>query len=313
MEHKIVIADCDLDNIDAELAIFRENGFGCDWRNCIMEDEVIAGCGDATVLIVQYAKLSRRAIAALPKLQLIVCYGTGTDTVDLEAAREHGIRVCNVPDYCTNEVADQAAAHTLSLQRKLYQANIDVRQGRWNYADTMPVRRLGALVVGVIGFGRIGKAYAKRMHAFGASILATASRSQEIPDYVTVVHLDDLLRQSDIISIHCPGDGNENLIGDREFSMMKDGAYLINVSRGIIIDEAALDRALVSGKLAGCGLDVVREEPLPAGHFLLRHSNLTISPHSGWYSEESEQELKRKATEEVLRFIKGEPVHHPVV
>ena len=313
MNHKIVISDCDLDNIDTELEIFRKSGYSCDWRNCISEEEVIAGCKDATVLLVQYAKLSRRVIEALPNLRQIVCYGTGTDTVDLEAAREHGIRVCNVPDYCTNEVADQAAAHTLSLQRKLYQTNVDVRQGRWNYIDIMPIRRLASQTIGIIGLGRIGKAYAKRMHAFGAKIIATPTRAQDVPDYITILPLEELLTQADIISIHCPANGNQNLIGDREFAIMKDGAYLINVSRGSIVDEEALDRALSSKKLAGCGLDVAVTEPMPAHHPLLRHENLTISPHSGWYSEEAERELAQKVTEEVLRFVKGESVHYPVV
>ena len=106
MDHKIVTSDCDLDDINTELELFGANGLSCDWRNCISEEEVITGCTDTTVLLVQYAKLSRRAIESLPNLKQIVCYGTGTDTVDLEAAKEHGIRVCNVPDYCTNEVAD---------------------------------------------------------------------------------------------------------------------------------------------------------------------------------------------------------------
>jgi len=313
MEQKIVICDCDHKSIEIEEEVLKKHGYTCDWRRCMTEDEVIAGCADATVLLVQYAKVGRRAMEALPNLKQIVRYGVGVDTIDLEAARELGIEVCNVPDYGTFEVADQAMAHTLCLARKLYMTNADIRKGRWNYADAIPMHRLSVMTVGVIGLGRIGKAYAARMHAFGTKVIATDELAKDVPDYVTMVPFEELIKQSDIISIHCPADGNIGLIGEAEFAMMKDGAYLINVSRGGIIDEAALDAALTSGKLAGCGLDVAAKEPIPADHPLLRHPNLLVSPHIGWYSEESADELKRKVAEEALRFVTGEPVHYSVL
>jgi len=123
---------------------------------------------------------------------LVVRYGVGYDTVDVKAARELGIEICNVPDYGTNEVADQAMAHTLCLIRKLYMTNSDIRQGDWNFINTMPVRRISTLTVGIIGLGRIGMEYAKRMNAFGAKIIATEQRSIAVPDFVTMVSLDGL-------------------------------------------------------------------------------------------------------------------------
>jgi len=310
--HKIVIADCDHKEIGIELDVFAKNGLECDWRKCVKEEEVIADCSDATVLLIQYARLSRRVMEALPNLRQIVRYGVGYDTVDIPAARELGITVCNIPDYGTGEVADQAMSHTLCLVRKLYLANADIRRGNWNFIDTMPIHRISCLTVGIIGLGRIGREYAKRMNALGARIIATDCRKLEAPDYISMVGFDELLGNSDVISIHCQADGNIGLIGEREFAMMKDGAYLINTARGGIVDEDALDRALSSGKLAGCGLDVASPEPIPADHPLLRHENLTVSPHMAWYSEESARELKRKVAEEAVRFVKGEPVHYPI-
>jgi len=313
MNCKIVICDLDHKDINTENQVFDAAGIQVDWRNYVTEDEVIEGCADANVLLIQYARISRKVMEALPNLKLVVRYGVGFDTVDIQAAREHGVQVCNVPDYGTNEVADQAMAHTLSLVRKLYMTNDDIRRGDWNFINTMPVRRINTLTTGIIGLGRIGCQYAARMHAFGAKIIATDHRNITPPDYVTMVGLDEIITQSDIISIHCPADGNIDLIGEKEFAAMKDGVILINVSRGGIVNEDALDGALAKGKLAGCGLDVAAKEPIPRDHPLLRHNNVTVSPHMAWYSEESAQELKRKVAEEAVRFAKGEQVKYSVL
>ena len=313
MAHKIVISDCDHHDIDIERGVLAAAGLEVDWRKCFTEEEVIEGCADASILMIQYARLSRRVMESLPNLKQIVRYGVGYDTVDVAAAKELGIQVCNVPDYGTNEVADQAMAHTLCLVRKLYMTNSDIRQGTWNFIKTVPVRRISCLTVGIIGLGRIGSQYAKRMHAFDAKIIACDIRVTPVPDYVTIVSFDELIRTADIISVHCPAQGNIDLIGASEFSKMKDGAILINVSRGGIVNEAALEAALASKKLAGCGLDVTAKEPMPADHPLLRYDNLTVSPHMAWYSEESAAELKRKAAEEAVRFVKGEAVFYSVI
>ena len=313
MTHKIVISDCDHKDINIEKSVFADAGFDCDWRECVTEDEVINGCADANVLIIQYARLSRKVLESLPNLKQVVRYGVGYDTVDVIAAKEMGVQVCNVPDYGTNEVADQAMAHTLCLVRKLYMTNSDVRRGRWNFIDTVPIRRMSCMTVGIIGLGRIGSQYAKRMNAFGVNIFACEIKSMSVPDYVKMVSFDELIRSSDIISVHCPAQNNIDLIGEKEFAKMKDGVILINVSRGGIVNEPALLAALSSKKLAGCGLDVAEKEPLATDNPLLGHSNLTISPHMAWYSEESAAELKRKVAEEVVRFIKGEAVHYSVI
>ena len=312
MQRHIVISDCDHDNIEPELEVLKKHGLRCELRKCVKEQEVIDGCKDATVLIVQYAQITRRAMQELPNLKQVVRYGVGVDTVDVDAATEHGVQICNVPDYGTNEVADQAMAHTLYLMRKLYKTNEDIRAGCWDYTRAKPIRRMSCLSAGIIGLGRIGKQYAKRMHAFGFQILAADPAAFDVPDYVSIVPLETLLKQADVISIHCPSDGNIDLISEREIAMMKDGVYIINTARGGILNEDALEKALSSGKVAGAGLDVASKEPIPADHPLLRHKNASVSPHIAWHSEEAARELKRKVAEEAVRFITGQPVHYPV-
>lgn len=310
MEHKIVISDCDHNDIRMETEVLAGEGLSCDRRKCLSEDEVIAGCADATVLLVQFARIGAKVIAALPGLKQVVRYGVGYDNVDIQAAREAGVTVCNVPDYGMAEVADHAMAMSLCLLRKLRVADAAVRRGSWTYSHTVPIRRIGTLTAGIVGFGRIGREYAKRMHAFGARILVTGRRVPETPEYARAVGLEELLRESDVISLHCPSGGNIGMIGPAEFALMKEGTVIVNTARGGIVDEAALDKALSSGKLAGYGLDVALAEPLPADSPLLRHENLVASPHMAWYSEEASRELKRKVAEEAVRFVGGrEPAY----
>jgi len=313
MEHKIVISDCDHNSVDIEMSTFRESGLTCDKLQCMTEEELITGCADATVMIVQNARITRNVLQNLPKLKHIVRYGVGFDAVDIGTARELGIQVSNVPDYGTHEVADQAAALTLALYRKLNLADSAVRQGRWNYEEFIPIHRFSALTVGLIGIGRIGEQYALRMNAFGPKIIAVDDKARSIPDFVTIKSFEEVIKQSDIISIHCPADGNIDLIGADEINSMKDGVIIVNVSRGGIINEEALDKALASGKVSGCGLDVTAVEPIPADNPLLRHKNLTITPHMGWYTEEAAKELKQKVAQEAIRFVKGEKILYSVI
>ncbi|MCL2323289.1 MAG: C-terminal binding protein, partial [Oscillospiraceae bacterium] len=188
----------------------------------------------------------------------------------------------------------------------------NIRSGTWDYVKTVPIHRFSCLTIGIIGLGRIGKQYAKRANAFGFRIIASDDRAFDVPDYVTMVPFETLLEQSDVVSLNCPRNNNIDLVSDREFSMMKKGACIINVSRGGLINEDALERALSSGKIAGAGIDVVSSEPMPRDHPLLKHDNVSISPHMAWYSEESFLELCSKVAEEAVRFVRGEELCYPV-
>lgn len=317
MNEKIIICDCDHQDVDTEKAVFDKAGQPFRWHHCMTQQEVIDECKGAVVFLNQYVRMDKVIFEAIPTLKCIVRYGVGVDNVNVDDATAYGVQVCNVPDYGTNEVADQALALMMNLVRKVYVVNAEVREGIWDYRRTIPIKRNACSTVGIIGLGRIGKAFSRRVHALGCRVIAcdplAGTEGFEVPDYVTMTDLDTLLRSSDIISIHCSlNETSRGMIGRDELAKMKPTAYLINVARGGIIDEEALDEALTNGVIAGAGLDVVASEHLNADAPLLRHKNFLVSPHMAWYSEESAVELNRKAAEEAVRFLNGEPVHYPI-
>lgn len=313
---KIIITDCDHNNIDIENSVFEAAGLSVIQKNVKAEDEVIAACRDADILIVQYAQITRKVMKACPKLKLVIRYGVGVDTIDLEAAEEYGIWVGNVPDYGMNEVADHAITLALAMTRKILMMNQYTKDGVWDYAKSIPIHRFQMMTVGVIGLGRIGRNFAKKMHALGFTVIGFDpyyKANIETEQYVSAVSMDELLKKSDIISIHCPADGNQNLLNEKAFKKMKNTAVLVNVARGGIVDETALKKALEGGEIAGAALDCMVGEPVGADSPLFPLENLIVTPHMAWYSEEAQDELKRKVAEEAVRFSNGEPIHYPVV
>lgn len=308
----VIITDCDHANVDVESAVLKESKCAYRLLQCKTERDLIDQCGGTSVFLNQYAPISRKVIEALPALRLVVRYGVGVDNVDLDAATAHGVQVCNVPDYGMHEVADQAMTLLLNLTRRLTRMDGLVKAGIWDYSKAIPIRRYSCQTVGIVGLGRIGKQFARRARGFGFRIIATDDKAFDIPEDVEMVSFEQLLRESDIVSIHCPAENNRDLIDRRALGRMKDGAFLINTARGGIVNEKALEEAIASGRLAGAGLDVALVEPMPKEHPLLRHENVLVGPHMAWYSEEAALELKRKAAEEAVRFIRGEAVHYPV-
>ena len=316
-DKKLVICDCDHENVEAERAVIEKAGYEFDWLQCKSQDEVIENCKEAVVLMNQYIRMDRKVFEALPNVKCIVRYGVGVDNVNLDDATEYGVQVCNVPDYGTREVADQALALMMCLVRKVYLTNSLIRKGIWDYQKEIPLYRMSEATVGVYGIGRIGSEFAKRAHSMGCKVIAYDIEAQcegrTFPDFVEFVSREELIKRADIISIHCPlRPDTYHVFGKEEFKAMKNSAYIVNVSRGGIIDEEALDWALTNKEIAGAGLDVVEKEPLTIDSPLLKHENFVVSPHTAWYSEESALELKRKVAEEAVRFITGEQVHYPV-
>ena len=317
MNKKIVICDLDHKDVSAEAEVFQHAGYEFEWLRCTTQDEVIEKCKGAVVLLNQYVRLDKKIFEELPTVKCIVRYGVGYDNVNLKDATDYGVQVCNVPDYGTREVADQALAHMMAHVRKLTLSNQLVRKGIWDYQKNIPIYRLSECTVGIVGIGRIGSEFAKRVRALGCKVIAydieRSNGTRCFPDFVEFVSFEELLAQSDIISVHCPRDERTyHMFGKKEFEAMKESAFIINVARGGIIDEDALLYALENNLIAGAGLDVVEHEPLTAEHPLLRFDNFTISPHAAWYSEQAANELKRKAAEEAVRFLKNEAVHYPV-
>lgn len=309
-EKLVAITDCDHTDIEVESRALAAAGLKAPWFKCKTEDDIIANCKGFKSVINQYAPFTEKVFAALPDLKVVVRYGVGVDNVDLAAATRHGVKVCNVPDYGMYEVADQAMAFMLALVRKVVFNNDNVKKGVWSYQKAIPIHRMSTQTVGVIGVGRIGTAFAERAKAFGLTVLATddkAVKEGRTKPYMEMVSLDELLERSDIISVHCPLDGNHNLIAAPQLKKMKKTAYIINVSRGGIINEKDLYDALVDGTIAGAACDVFAPEP-PKENPLLKLDNFLASPHIAWYSEESAVELERKVAEEAARGALGQPL-----
>lgn len=313
---KIYITDCDHKNIDIEKKVFKEAGFNVVWENAQTEEDVISKCSDGDVFIVQYAPITQRVMELCKNLKFIVRYGVGVDTIDVAAATNLGIQVGNVPDYGMNEVADQAIALTLALERKVVLMNHYVKNKSWDYKPSIPIHRFSEQTVGIIGLGRIGRCFAKRAKALGFNILGYdpyVKKDITMNDsYIKKVGFHELIKQSDVITLHVPLEGNKNLIDEKVFSEMKKSAYLINVARGGLVDEEALNKALSNKRIGGAALDCMENEPISNNNILFKNDNLLVTPHMAWYSEEASNELKRKVAEEAVRFLNGEKIHYPV-
>ncbi|MBS7006844.1 C-terminal binding protein [Anaerostipes sp.] len=311
---KVIITDCDHDNIEIETKVLTEAGIEFELKCARTEDEVIEQCKGADIFIVQYANISERVMEALPELKYVVRYGVGVDTVDVEAAVQHGVQVGNVPDYGMNEVADHALAMMLMMVRKVHIMNRFTKSCGWDYTRAIPVRRLSEQTAGVVGMGRIGRNFAKKASALGFRVIGydpQLSQGDRIGE-TEIVSFEELVSQSDAISLHCPADGNKDLFNLEVFQQMKNSAVIINAARGGIINEEDLDQALREKMISGAALDCMSAEPVSPDSSIFENENLIVTPHMAWYSEEAAEELKRKAAEEAVRFAQGEPIRYPV-
>lgn len=278
------------------------------------EEYLVAEACDVDIILVVYAKITKRIIDSAKKLKGIVRYGIGVDNIDLDAATERKIAVANVPDYCIGTVADHAFAHLLALSRKTLIADKIVRTGEYVGAWTSPSDKIKGLdlegkVLGVFGLGKIGRSVAARAKGFGMKVIAyDPYLNKELVKSLNVelVDLDMLLRESDFVSIHTPLlPETRGMIGEREFKMMKKTAYLINVSRGPLVDEKALYTALKEGWIAGAGIDVYEKEPPDPINPLFKLENIVLTPHIAWYTEGALRRLEMSAVNEAIRILQG--------
>lgn len=303
---RVVITDCDHDAIAEERAVAVERKLDLELFQCRSEDDVIAAASDADAIVVQYAPITARVLDALPRLRAIGRYGVGVDTVDVAAATARGVAVCNVPDYGTEDVSDHAIALALSLVRGVTQLDRQTRDGAYRLSDVKPLHRISALTLGVVGVGRIGAATARKAAALGFTVLGHDPRPGVTAADVPLVGFDQLLAQADVVSLHVPLDEHtKHLIDDDALARMTPGAMLVNTCRGGVVDTAALVRAIRSGHVKAAALDVFEEEPLPTTSELLQLPSVVVTPHTAWYSEESESELKRRAIENVVDYCAG--------
>ena len=266
---------------------------------------------DATAIIIDAdTNITEEVIDEMKKCKLIVAASVGFDNVDLNAAGRKGIYVSNVPGYCAEEVADHSIGLLLILARKMFILNTIMRSGRWDdWEAAEPVHRLRGRTLGIIGLGRIGTAVALRAKVFGLNVITfdpyiPVGRDTALG--VKSVSFDVLLRDSDSISIHVPlTDETFHMIRDKEFEKMKNGIFIINTSRGAIIDHDALVNGLRSGKVAGAGLDVFEKEPPSTNDPLLLMDNVVTTPHTGFLSVESQRDRQSMAVDEVKRILEN--------
>ena len=279
-------------------------------------DDILAVAKDADAILVTYAKLTRDILTQLTKCKAIGRFGLGVDNIDLPAAKEKGIAVNYVPDYCIREVSDHAMALLLALIRKIPLSNKLVQSGRWEMPAVVPIRRIEGTVLGLVGFGNIPRLVAPKAQAFGIKVIAFDPYAK--PDVfkaanVESVDFDTLLKTSDYISVHAPLlPATRGMMNADAFGKMKKGAYLVNTARGPLVDEPALIAALDAGQLGGAGLDVVATEPLAKDSKLLGRDNVIISPHTGFYSIEALNELQTKCAADIARVLSGEKAVYPI-
>ena len=279
-------------------------------------DDILSVAKDADAILVTYAKLTREILTQLTKCKAIGRFGLGVDNIDLPAAKEKGIAVNYVPDYCIREVSDHAMALLLALIRKIPLSNKLVQSGRWEMPAVVPIRRIEGTVLGLIGFGHIPRLVAPKAQAFGIKVVAYDPYAKpEIFKAAKVesVDFDTLLKTSDYVSVHAPLlPATRGLMNAEVFAKMKKGSYIVNTARGPLIDEPALIAALDSGQLGGAGLDVVAAEPIAKDSALLGRDNVIISPHTAFYSIEALNELQTKCAADVARVLSGEKAVYPI-
>jgi len=312
---KVVIADYDFGDTETERQIIEEAGFQLIALQAKSEEELIDHVRDCHAVISQYTRIGRQVIDSMRHCQVIARYGIGVDIIDVEAATARHIQVTNVQDYCTDEVADHASALLLCLARRLTDYNRATHQGEWKWQSGRPIFRIRGRTMGIVSFGRIGRAIAARGKALGLHVIAydpfVESSAFEIAG-VESVSREEVFRRSDFLMMQVPMTRETwHFAGEPELRSMPRNGIVINTGRAQTVDNAALLKVLQEGHLAGAGLDDVEEEPAkrrnwsPHENPLFGLSNVIITPHTAYYSEESIQLARRTAAEEVVRVLEG--------
>jgi glycerate dehydrogenase len=305
--HHIVFLD------RATLAVpLRTPGFPHDYREyaATTAEQAAERLNGATIAIINKVPLRAATLEQLHDLKLIALAATGSDCVDKEYCRAHGITVCNIRDYATDSVPEHVLALIFALRRSLIPYDRDLRQGKWQAVDQFcyfdhPIRGIAGSVLGIVGYGTLGRALADRARALGMEIIATGGKPG-----AGLVELDELLRRSDVVSLHCPlSEATRGLINARSLALMKPDAILINTARGGLVDEAALAEALKNGTVGGAGIDVLSKEPPRNGNILLDLDlpNLIVTPHIAWASEQAQQRLAEQLIGNLEAFAAGTP------
>ena len=283
-------------------------------------EDLLARIGHADVLVVNMVKFDRDVIRNLPNCKLIIRHGAGYDNIDVAAATELGVQVCYVPDYCREEVAEQAMMLLLLCRRRFTQQQesleVSLKKGQWDFSGVGAIRRFSGTKAGIVGCGRIGSLVAGMLRGFGIDVMVhdpylKEQRQAELG--IRCMPLEDVLQQADMVTVH-PALTHETkyMIGERELRMMKPTAIIVNTARGAIVNAEALAKACREGWIAGAGIDVFEKEP-PDNDFVLRGiPNIILTPHLAWSSEDAGVSIREKIMEDIRRFLDGRPPRFPI-
>ncbi len=308
----VAVTDYSWDTLDLEAAILAP--LDCRivaWKEKRTPAELMSLVADADAVITQFAPVTAEVVAAMRRAKVIVRYGVGVDNVDLDAARARGIPVCNVPDYCIDEVADHTLALILATTRQVVTNCLSVRGGVWKPATPLDqMRTLRDLTIGVVGFGRIGREVVSRLRPFKCRILVhdpAVSETDVEQAGCQPRGLNELLSESDIVTLHCPSTAQtRGMIDGAALARMKPGVILINLARGDLIESAKLTEALQRGHVAAAALDVFAPEPIPADHPIRRMDNVIVTPHIAAASVKAVRTLRETAAMLVAQALRGE-------
>lgn len=309
MSFRVVYTDHQFEDLEMERKMFEEiDGEVIDGERT--DEPIDSLVRDADALVVMYAVIGASLIERMTRCQVINRSGIGFDNVDLEAANKKGIFVTNVPDYCISEVSDHTLALILALQRKVVFYHDRIRKGIWDVTEGPSMHRLEGQTLGLVAFGHIAKELCRKAIALGMNVIAYdpfLSDDEIMREGAEPVQkLDELMKGSDVVSIHAPlTSQTRDLIGREELSLMKETAFIVNTARGGIINEGALLQALDENRIMGAALDVLVKEPPDWDSRLVNHPKIIITPHAAWNSAESEIERRRKSALSVMDKLKG--------
>lgn len=314
MPYRIAVTDYTFPDLQIERAILEPLGIEIVHDQCKNPDQVAKLCADCDAVITQFASVNSAAIKGMSKAKAIVRYGIGFDNVDIAAARDCNIPVCNIPDYCIHEVADHTLAFILALTRQVVPNHLYIQNRKWGLATPLVnMRALSDLSIGVIGLGRIGREVVARLAPFGCKRLVfdPVVPSAEIEKLgASPVSLENLFAQSDIITLHCPSNqATRGMINASTIAKMKEGVSIVNLARGDLVDTQALIDALQTSRISGAALDVFNPEPLPADSVLRSLPNVVVASHIASTSPKAVHKLRSSAAQIAADAVFGKPLH----
>lgn len=309
-EKVVLVTDYAWPSLDPEREIFQPAGVRMLVAETGSEEELICLAPAASGILCNWKPVSTAVLRAAEHCLSVGRYGIGLDNIDVETATRLGIVVTNVPAYCVDDVADHTMALLLACNRKICWFDRDIKAGKYDLKAHAPLHRLRGHILGLVGFGKIGRAVSERAQSFGMRVIALQPRSgsaQRQPAGVKFVSFAELLERSDYLSLHLPATAETNgLIDAAALRLMKDGAVLINTARGSLVRADDLLHAIKAGKIAAAGIDVWQPEPLPANDPLSNHPRVIATPHAAFYSDESLRELQTTAATQMVEILTGQ-------